>query len=68
MTDIKLDDLNVLAEEPLISPNKLKKQVVASLDALQTVAEGRKAIKRILNRQDPVQFTIPNQPSNMPAD
>ena len=52
MTDIKLDDLNVLAEEPLISPNKLKKQVSASLDALQTVAEGRKAIKRILNRQD----------------
>ena len=52
MSDMKLDDLNVLNEEPLISPNNLKKQVIASQKALQTVAEGRKAIKAILNRTD----------------
>ena len=58
MTDIKLDDLNVLSEETLITPNLLKEKVPASEQALATVAEGRLTIKRILNREDPRLFLV----------
>ena len=58
MNDIKVDDLNVLSEETLITPEKLKETVPASDAALQTVAGGRLAIKKILQRQDPRLFII----------
>ena len=58
MTDIKLDDVNVLSEETLITPTDLKKMVPASESALATVAEGRLTIKRILNREDPRLFLV----------
>lgn len=58
MNDIIVDDLNVLSEETLITPEGLKAQVPASADALATVAGGRLAIKKILQRQDPRLFLI----------
>ena len=58
MTEIKLDDLNVLSEETLINPNDLKDLVPASEQALATVAEGRMTIKKILNRNDPRLFLV----------
>jgi len=58
MNDIQVDDLNVLSEETLISPEQLKQRVPASDKALATVAGGRLAIKRILQRQDPRLFII----------
>jgi 3-deoxy-7-phosphoheptulonate synthase len=58
MSDIQVDDLNVLSEETLISPEQLKQRVPASAKALATVAGGRIAIKRILQRQDPRLFII----------
>ena len=58
MNDIQVDDLNVLSEETLISPEQLKQRVPASDKALATVAGGRIAIKRILQRQDPRLFII----------
>ena len=58
MTEIKLDDLNVLSEETLINPNDLKDLVPASEQALATVAEGRMTIKKILNREDPRLFLV----------
>lgn len=58
MNDIKVDDLNVLSEETLTNPEELKIQVPASDRALETVAGGRLAIKRILGRQDPRLFII----------
>ncbi len=58
MNDIKVDDLNVLSEETLINPEELKKQVPCSDKALETVAGGRLAIKRILQREDPRLFII----------
>lgn len=58
MTEIKLDDVNVLSEETLITPNLLKEKVPASEHALATVAEGRLTIKRILNREDPRLFLV----------
>lgn len=58
MTELKLDDLNVLSEETLINPNDLKELVPASDKALATVAEGRLTIKKILNREDPRMFLV----------
>ncbi len=53
MTDLIVDDLNVLSEETLISPNQLKTAVPASDRALATVSDGRLTIKNILQRKDP---------------
>jgi 3-deoxy-7-phosphoheptulonate synthase len=58
MNDIKVDDLNVLSEETLITPEQLKEAVPASDTALETVSGGRLAIKKILQRQDPRLFII----------
>ena len=58
MNDIKVDDLNVLNEETLITPERLKELVPASEKALETVSNGRLAIKRILKRQDPRLFLV----------
>lgn len=58
MNDIKVDDLNVLSEETLMTPEALKEQVPASDEALATVAGGRLAIKQILKREDPRLFII----------
>ena len=58
MTDIKVDDLNVLTEDTLINPEELKALAPASEQALATVSGGRLAIKRILQRQDPRLFMI----------
>ena len=58
MNDIRLDDLNVLNEETLMNPEELKDSVPASARAMETVSNGRLAIKKILNRQDPRIFLI----------
>lgn len=58
MNSIKVDNLNVLSEDTLINPEQLKQQVPASQQALETVAGGRLAIKKILDRQDPRLFLI----------
>ena len=58
MTDLKVDDLNVLSEETLITPNQLKVAVPASEHALATVSNARLAMKRILRREDPRLFLI----------
>jgi 3-deoxy-7-phosphoheptulonate synthase len=58
MNDIKVEDLNVLSEKILISPEQLKQLVPASDLALKTVAEGRMAIKKILQRQDHRLFVV----------
>lgn len=52
MTDVKVDDLNVLNEETLITPNDLKAYVQTSEKALSTVSGGRITIKNILQRVD----------------
>ena len=58
MSDIRLDDLNVVSVETLMNPEELKDSVPASSRAMETVAGGRLAIKKILNRQDPRMFLI----------
>lgn len=58
MNDIKVEDLNVLSEETLINPEALKQLIPASDAALETVANGRQAIKQILQRHDPRLFVV----------
>ncbi|MCB1645267.1 MAG: 3-deoxy-7-phosphoheptulonate synthase [Pseudomonadales bacterium] len=58
MTNVKVDDLNVLSENTLITPNALKQAVPASEKALETVANARLTIKKILDREDPRLFLI----------
>lgn len=57
-TELKVDDINVLSEEKLVNPEQLKALVPASDAALNTVANGRMAIKKILNREDKRLFLI----------
>lgn len=52
MTEFKVDDLNVLSEETLITPNELKAQVACSDNALATVSNARMTIRNILSRVD----------------
>jgi 3-deoxy-7-phosphoheptulonate synthase len=58
MTDKKVDDLNVLNEETLITPDALKAELPLTDRALTTVANGRKAIRNILEREDPRLFVV----------
>jgi 3-deoxy-7-phosphoheptulonate synthase len=58
MTNVVVDDLNVLSEQTLMTPNELKKLIPASSQALATVANGRLTIKEILEHKDPRLFVI----------
>lgn len=53
MSEQKIHNLNVLAEDVLITPAELKKAVPMSEAAERTVAEGRETIQRILDGSDP---------------
>ncbi|XOV88410.1 MAG: 3-deoxy-7-phosphoheptulonate synthase [Pseudomonadota bacterium] len=52
MNAVQVDDLNVLSEETLITPEDLKLQVPTSDRALETVSGGRLTIRQILERID----------------
>lgn len=54
----KMDDINVLSEETLITPEQLKNQIPMSDSALTTVSEARRTIKKILKREDHRLFLI----------
>ncbi len=58
MTKTITEDINVLSEETLITPNELKRTVPASNLAISTVSSSRLTIKRILSREDPRLFVI----------
>lgn len=51
-TNLQLDDLNVLSEETLTTPDALKSTVPISDDGLATVSRSRQVIKEILERKD----------------
>ncbi|GGY69867.1 phospho-2-dehydro-3-deoxyheptonate aldolase [Cellvibrio zantedeschiae] len=52
MTDIQLDDLNVVSQELLISPAELKAELPLSEKARDVVTKGRAVIRDILDRKD----------------
>ena len=54
----KLDNVNVKAQEPLITPGKLKEEIPLSERATQVVEEGRQTINNILDRKDNRVFLV----------
>jgi 3-deoxy-7-phosphoheptulonate synthase len=53
MTTTRLENLNVIAQEVLATPDELKARMPLSDLAHQTVARGRSAVHDILDRRDP---------------
>ncbi|KFF50484.1 phospho-2-dehydro-3-deoxyheptonate aldolase [Gammaproteobacteria bacterium MFB021] len=53
MSEQQVNNLNVLAQDVLISPEVLKQHIPLSDAAERTVIEGRQTIQRILDREDP---------------
>lgn len=52
MTDIQVDDLNVVSQELLISPAELKAELPLSDKARDVVTNGRAVVRNILDRKD----------------
>lgn len=58
MTDLQLDDINVVSQELLISPANLKNELPLSDKARAVVTEGRTTIRNILDRKDHRIFVV----------
>lgn len=53
MQDIQIENVNIRAQDVLITPSQLKSDIPASNQAAQTVLKGRQTIQNILDRKDP---------------
>ena len=49
---IKTENLNILLEEPLVSPIELKEEIPVSINAAKTILKGRDAVRDVLDRKD----------------
>ena len=58
MNNIQIDDLNVVSQELLISPDQLKEALPLSDKARDVVTEGRAIIRNILDRKDHRIFVV----------
>ncbi|UTA46363.1 3-deoxy-7-phosphoheptulonate synthase [Simiduia sp. 21SJ11W-1] len=58
MTNRAVDDLNVVSQEILISPDALKTELPLTETALKSVTEGRQTIRNILDRKDHRVFVV----------
>lgn len=54
----RVDNLNVVSEEVLITPSELKEKVFLTPAAEKTVYQGRQTIQQILDRKDPRIFIV----------
>jgi 3-deoxy-7-phosphoheptulonate synthase len=52
MSNVQIDDLNVVSQELLISPQDLKNKIPLTDKARQIVAHGRQVVRNILDRKD----------------
>lgn len=52
MNKVQIDDLNVVSQELLISPQNLKEKIPLTDKAQQVVTQGRETIRNILDRKD----------------
>lgn len=52
MSNSKIDDLNLVSQEILISPDQLKEKLPLTDKAAQVVTDGRQTIRNILDRHD----------------
>ncbi|PCJ22247.1 MAG: 3-deoxy-7-phosphoheptulonate synthase [Gammaproteobacteria bacterium] len=53
MQDKQIENVNIRAQDVLITPSDLKKDIPTSDKAAQTVLDGRNTIQNILDRKDP---------------
>ncbi|MBY5969424.1 3-deoxy-7-phosphoheptulonate synthase [Halomonas denitrificans] len=53
MSDKQVNNLNVLAQDVLVTPEQLKQEIPLSAEAEATVIEGRKTVQNILDGTDP---------------
>jgi 3-deoxy-7-phosphoheptulonate synthase len=52
MTDYRIENINVDAEQAIITPNELKSLYPLNEDMIKTVEEGQKTVKKILSGED----------------
>jgi len=58
MTETQIDDLNVVSQELLISPDDIKRELPMSEKAREVVTQGRETIRNILDRKDHRIFVV----------
>jgi 3-deoxy-7-phosphoheptulonate synthase len=58
MADLPIDDLNVVSNETLITPEQLKHDIPLTAAAERTVTEGRAAVRNILDGTDHRLFVV----------
>lgn len=58
MTNTQIDDLNVVSQELLISPDDIKRELPMSDKAREVVTQGRETIRNILDRKDHRIFVV----------
>lgn len=58
MSDLRVDDLNIASNAPLITPDQLKAKLPLSEKAAASVMAGRQVIRNILDRKDPRLFIV----------
>ncbi|TBW54761.1 3-deoxy-7-phosphoheptulonate synthase [Marinobacter halodurans] len=58
MSDKQIENTNVAAQEPLITPDALKQEIPLSETAAETVATGRETINNILDGKDHRLFVV----------
>lgn len=52
MTDLRIENLNIIAEEPIITPDALKLLYPLTDSTTKTILEGQNTVKRILHKKD----------------
>ncbi len=58
MKELPIEDLNVVSNNPLITPEQLKKQLPLTTIAQKTVVEGRQVVRDILDHKDHRLFIV----------
>jgi len=58
MQDNRIDNVNVISQELLLTPEAIKRRLPLTEKAANTVLAGREAVQRILDRQDPRLFVV----------
>lgn len=58
MPDKRIENINVHSEDPLLTPEQLKRKFPLTEEAVQTVMHGQQTVKNILNRRDHRLFVV----------
>jgi 3-deoxy-7-phosphoheptulonate synthase len=58
MPDRRIENLNIASEDPLMTPNQLKRQFPLTETVIQTVMTGQSTIKNIIDGKDPRIFVV----------